>query len=154
MDQGAGFARAHEASSYRLGHEHGGLEIETQNRVIILLAHLLDRLGPVRARVVDEDIERRRVGEQRDRVQIGQVQRQWIGHAAIRPDRVRRQRDLARRPRGQRHMRPCLRQRGGRRQPNPPPRPGHERAAAVQAEGGGVGEHHRAGCSRGSATPA
>jgi len=95
------------------------------------------------------------VCEQRHRVEIGNVERQRVGEAALGPDRRRRLADLTRRPRRERHMRPRLCERGGGGQPNPPPRARDERAAAVEAEGRRAGEYHSVGsATRASATPA
>ena len=61
---------------------------------------------------------------------------------ARRADGVGARLDLGRRPRRQRHRRPRLGKRRGQGQPDPPSRPGHQGAPAVQAEARGAREPH------------
>ncbi len=70
-----------------------------------------------------------------------------VGHVERRefrsvPNGLRGGGNLAHAARHQRHLRAVLGQRGGGGQPDPPPCSGHQRALAVEAEGGGLGNHN------------
>ena len=109
------------------------------------------RLGPVGAGVVDEDVEGLGAGDRGlHGGKIGDVEDQRLGLLTARPDRLRGRLDLALRARGERHMRAGVGQRPGGGQPDAAPGAGHQRALAVEAEGGGSSKFHysaETGCS-------
>ena len=80
--------------------------------------------------------------------QISHVEHQRVGLLPARADRACGFLDLGRGAREQGHMRAAVRQRGGRREPDAASGAGHQRALAVEAEGGGGVEMDRhARCS-------
>jgi hypothetical protein len=100
----------------------------------------------IRPGVVDEDVEGLRP---RDRVREGSQVRHVDGKCLRPPspgaDRLGRNLDLARGPRGERHISTGLGQRLRSREPNAAARPGDERTPAIEAEGwkdGAIGHDH------------
>ena len=70
------------------------------------------------------------------RVDVAHVERERLGLLPARADRVGGFLDFLRRARGERHMRAGIGQRGGGGQARAAPGAGHQRAPAVEAEGG------------------
>ena len=91
-----------------------------------------------------EDLKRFGRGDRLPRrLDIGHVKHQRVGPLAARADRRCRILDFALGPRRERHMRAGCRQRRSRRQPDAAAAAGDERALAVEAEGGSLGERDR-----------
>ena len=93
---------------------------------------------PVHAGIVDQDLIGRARGQApAHRVDVGDVEHQRIGLLPARADGGGGLLDFAFGARRERHMRASIGQRRRCRQPDAAPAAGHQRAAAVEAEGGG-----------------
>jgi hypothetical protein len=149
MDEAAGDLVAQHRLGRSLRDEECRAQIEAEHGVVIVGGDLPERLRPIRAGVVDQDVKGRSFGEKSRHaamfvhVEDGRVRVRHPGGGHL---------HLGRRPRDERDRRARLRQRGGGGQPDPPPRPGHQRAPPVEAEGWGGRKRHAV--SSGSALPA
>ena len=127
---------------HRLRHEKGGAHVEREDEVEILDLHVDERRRPVGAGIVDQDVERRLRGDRRlHRVDVAHVERERRRPVCPRARIASAASSISfARARGERHMRAGVGQRGGGGQPDAAPAAGHQRAPAVEAEGGRLGE--------------
>ena len=139
VDDRAGELGLDQPQRHRLRHEEGGAHIEIEDGVEVLDRHVRQIGRPVDAGIVDQDLIRRARRQRRThRVDIGDVERERVGLLPARADGGGGFLDFLFGARDQRDMRAGIGQRRRGGQPDAAPAAGHQRAAAVEAEGSGL----------------
>ena len=103
MDEAASGSRRQHPTHAALGDEKRGPHVKAHHAVVVILRHLLHRLGTVGAGVVHQNIEARAVlKKSRDGRKVADIERRGLGAATCRADRRSRGFYLAPRSRDQR----------------------------------------------------
>ena len=152
LDQRARQACTDQPTRHLAGQVKGGLEVEVNHSVKISVQGLGDQRGAVGAGAVDQNLERPGVGQGLFHShRVGDIQHQHVGLGPIGTQSGSGSMQLGTRTGCQRDHRPGLCQGMGCGQPNAPTRPGHQGAAAIQAERGRDRvDHGRRGLAHGA----